>query len=157
MKLLNDNILIRFKQKADELVTASGIILPLVEQDMNVAEVMAVPSNSRYETIQRQADGTPDRDDEGNPLVVENVIYVKVGDKVLMEKRFHHNYDWRKRDRIDHTCFLDGYTKEKNNGHDYYLTKNDDILCLWFEPETKAGNVYGELFSQIPVKPVTQR
>jgi len=152
----NGNVLIRIKQNADELVTASGIILALVEQDVNIAEVVAVPNKRLYETIDRQLDGTLIRDDEGKPKVVTRHVDVNPGDKVIMEKRFHHDYDWHHRDRIDHTFFLDELTRDKNDGYDYFLTSNDDILLTYVATEPLSGNVFGELYSQIPPKPVTQ-
>lgn len=158
LRPLNDTIVIRFKKKADELVTASGIILPLVEQDMNLAEVVAVPDKKTYETIERGEFGTPVRNPDGTPKIVTRHIYVQPGDNVIMEKAFHHEYDrGPERHRVDHTYYLADLTNELDDGYDYFLTKHDDILAKADDGNvTGDGNVFGELFSQIPVKPIQQ-
>jgi len=154
---MNGNILIRFPKKYDELETSSGIILPLVEQDINVAEVVSVPENKTYIMTAREDDGTYIRNEDGSVKEVVGHVWVEPGDKVILEKKKHADYDIRQRNVTDRTFFLDEYTRQMNDDYEYYITKSEDILVAVEGDIPRSNDVHGYLFSQIPPKPVYRK
>ena len=107
IKPKNNNIIVKVLKIFDELKTKSGIILVNVEQDVNAAEVVAVPDRKTYRVEERDQWGSYVRDSDGNPKETLKEITVKPGDKILFERNFHHDYnehDLSKegRKKIDH-------------------------------------------------------
>lgn len=152
IRLLNGNVLIKIRKPAAHLQTKSGIIIAGVEQDTNTAIVVAIPEERVYTTTPRDQYGTPERDEHGNPLEVKRRIDFNVGDKVLMEKRFHHDYDVYHRDRIDHTVPVNHHMP-KDEVYDYFITHVDDIYGI-ITGDVGDGDLMGELYSIEPPKTV---
>ena len=140
-KVLHDNILVKIKKQAKELITKSGIIITGIEQDFFIAEVVMVGPGKWQKNKNTQKD-------EFIPTTI------KVGDMVVLEKNFHHVFDIRERNRIDHTIEIE----KSDLDYDYYLTKAEDCYLKFDNPEdAKNTEVYGELYSIMSVKEVVKR
>lgn len=155
-RLLNGNVLIKIRKPGATLQTKSGIIIAGVEQDTNKAIVVDIPEERVYITTPRDQYGTPERDEHGQPLEVKRHIDFNVGDKVLMEKRFHHEYDIHHRDRIDHTISVNHLMpkdREDAEVYDYFITHADDIYGV-VTGEIGDGDLLGELYTIEPPKAI---
>lgn len=155
-RLLNGNVLIKIRKPGANLQTKSGIIIAGVEQDTNKAYVVAIPENRMYTTTPRDQYGTPERDADGKPIEVVRRIEFNPGDKVLMEKRFHHDYDFHHRDRIDHTVSVNHLLpKDRDDAgvYDYFITHADDIFGL-ITGDIGDGDLLGELYPIAAPKPI---
>lgn len=149
LKLLHDNVLIKIKKQNNlELVTASGIVLANVEQDTNVAIIVQLPELDYYYEDEKQPDGTIE-------IKKRWISDLNPGDAVVMEKDFHHDYDWHYRNKIDHTISVKDIQDDE---YDYYLTKYRDILGKFDSIEDVEqfgnGSVYGELYTTIAPKQI---
>ena len=138
---LNDNVLIRMKNKPDEVITKTGLYIAGVEQDYYIAEVIAVgPGIWRYNK-------------KGKEIFIPTEV--EPGDIVVLEKDFYHIYDWKNRNRVEDTIRVD---KSDDKEYTYYLTKSKDI---YFEfdswEEAESLDLYGELYSVMEVKPSVNR
>lgn len=140
LRLLNDAVLIKVKKGPQELTTKSGIILRGVEHDFFVAEVVSKgPGKWHYDYAK----------DTEEFVTVD----CEVGDVVIVEKNFYHEYHNRKdRQRVENTTLVEELEDENFK---YYLTKDKDIY-LKFESWTEADEfaVMGELYSIEPPRPV---
>jgi len=139
---LNDNVLIRMKNKSDEVITKTGLYIVGVEQDYYIAEVIAVgPGIWKYNSESKKEKFIPTE--------------VEPGDIVVLEKDFYHIYDWKNRNRVEDTIRVD---KSDDKEYTYYLTKSKDI---YFEfdswEEAESLDLYGELYSVMEVKPSVNR
>lgn len=140
-KVLHDNVLVKVeKAKEVEEKTSSGIYLAGIEQDFVYAEVVMV------------GPGTYDEDGVLVPTQIEP------GMKVIFEKNFHHLYgvdnqrNPKLRLRIDHTIKVDEDAK-----YNYYLTLAKDIYLVAKEDEEAENiDIFGELYSIMPAKPVSR-
>ena len=152
----NGNIIIKFKKSFTELMTTSGIILPNVEQDMNVATVVAIPPDRKYWHKVYMPDGTPVRAANGLDIKEQwGEVTVNPGDKVLIERRTHAEYDsGPARFVIPHCVYMAPETHGyDDNDHDYYIIRFEDVLGTT-EGNIRDNNVFGELYSIIPPKPI---
>jgi co-chaperonin GroES (HSP10) len=156
VKPINGNILIKFPKEYTNLVTKSGIVLPQAsEQDINVAEVVAIPENRTYIYEVRKQDGTPIRNDDGSIKEDIGTIQVKPGDKILMEKKFHHDYDFHRRIKIDRTIEVDILNQEQED-FIYALVKYEDILATYDNWDIIKNEILGETFYSVEPKKVTK-
>ena len=161
MQPMNDNILIKIKKGYDKLQTISGIILAGVDQDVMVAEVVAVPKTKVCEIEERDHWGSYVRDARGNPKMKLTHITVQPENKIIFERKFHHNYDAgisgqfsTDRPRVDHMVPLQQLSYA-DAIYDYFLIRNEDIL-LTLENDIDVTIPVGELLSTMDPKPVTR-
>lgn len=139
---LNDSVLVRMENKPDEVITKTGIYIAGIEQDYYIAEVIAVgPGSWEFNKETEKEEFIP--------------TDVQPGDIVVMEKNFHHVYDFKNRNRVENTVQVDTSDDKKYN---YYITKSKDIY-LKFDSmeETQNIDLYGELYSVMSVKPSVNR
>lgn len=154
--MMNGNVLIKIK-KTENLKTASGIVIAGVVQDMNIAEIVAIPDNRQYTTIARGDYGTPERNEDGTPKKVQRHIEFNVGDKVYMEKNFHHEYDIENRERVDHTIDVNSYNDEEDKEYDFFITHANDVMAIVPDGAIIGdGDRLGELYPAEPPKPIQQ-
>jgi len=140
-KVLHDNIVVKIKRQPTELTTKSGIILTGIEQDYYIAEVVMVgPGKWELNKTANKEEFIP------TTLVP--------GDMVILEKNFHHVFDVRRRDRVDHTIEIE----QSEDGYDVYLTKAEDCYLKFENPEeAKNTELYGELYSIMAVKEAVKK
>jgi len=156
VKPVNGNILIKFPRDYTNLTTKSGIVLPQSsEQDINIAEVVDIPENGTYVYELRQQDGTPIRNNDGSIKEAVGTIQVKPGDKVLMEKKFHHDYDFTRRVRVDRTVEIDVLNREQAD-FIYALVRYEDILATYDNWDIVENEILGETFYSVEPKKVTK-
>jgi hypothetical protein len=152
---MNGNIVIRFKKNYTELITASGIVLPNVEQDMNIAEVVAVPEDRKYQYKVYDTLGTPVRNEDGSIKEAFGFVTVNLGDKVVVERRQHADYESiRDRFIIKHCVevpetWLEGLDRD----YDYFFIRFEDVLGT-VEGDVRSNDVHGDLFPIAPPKAI---
>lgn len=139
MKPLNDTVLIKMKRKSSEIITSSGIIIRGVEQDFHVAEVVAKG---------------PGKWQENKSTGKDEFITVdcEVGDVIVIEKNFYHEYDATTRNRVENTIDI---PKMDDEFFTYHLTKDKDVYLKFDNwEEADSFKVYGELYSIMQPKPL---
>jgi co-chaperonin GroES (HSP10) len=140
-RVLHDNLVVKIKRQPTELKTKSGLYITGIEQDFYIAEVI-LTGPGKWDINKETGK------EEFYPVVI------KPGDVVVLEKNFHHIYDARHRDRIDHTIEVE----QGQDEYDYYLTKAEDCYLKFENPEAaKDAEVYGELYSVMAVREAVAR
>lgn len=147
LRVFNSTVLVRMARKFDEYTTESGIYIVGVEHDFLMTEVVMV--NESY----------PDQE-TGKPIYTQLVA----GDKVLLEKNFHHLYGMERRDRqgnlvrdrVDHLVEF-GQDDEYN----YFLIMHQDILMKEVPEGTpdamkSSAKIMGTFYSTMAPKKVTR-
>lgn len=145
--VLNDTVLVRMARNFDEYTTESGIYIAGVEHDFLTTEVVMV--NEFYSNPET-----------GKPIDTELVV----GDKVILEKNFHHLYGMERRDRqgnlvrdrVDHLVEY-GQDDEYN----YFLITHKDILMKEVPAETPGAmasspRIMGTFYSTMAPKKVAR-
>lgn len=140
-QVLHNNLVVKIKKQPTELKTKSGLYITGIEQDFFIAEVV-LAGPGKWD-INKETEK-----EEFYPMTLNP------GDVVVLEKNFHHIYDTRRRDRIDHTIEVE----QGQDEYDYFLTKAEDCYLKFENPEeAKNAEVYGELYSVMAIKEAVAR
>ena len=140
-QVLHDNIVVKIKRETALMRTKSGLYITGIEQDFHVAEVILTgPGKWQLNKETEKEEFIP--------------TTIKPGDWVVLEKNFHHIFDVRKRDRVDHTIEVD----KGSDDFDYFLTKAEDCYLKFDSVENALDSeVFGELYSVMAVKDAVAR
>jgi len=136
-RVLHDNIVVKIKHSPAEYITKSGIFITGIEQDFFIAEIV-LTGPGRWE-LNKQTEK-----EEFIPITLIP------GDRVILERNFHHVYDVRRRDRVDHMLQVD---RTIDDEYDYFLVKADDCYLKLNNPaDADEIEVHGEMYSILTVK-----